>query len=537
MESISAPTRKVEPRAPIANALIAITGRFAFPERWWYLWFSLAALAAMVLGGHAASAQTWTKLHNTVPFNASTALLLTDGTVMVAALGSTDGYGNGQWWKLTPDSTGSYVNGSWSQLASLPSGYTPLYFASAVLTDGRVLVEGGEYNGSSESETNLGAIYKPTTNTWSSISPPSGWASIGDGQSVVLPNGTFMLGNCDYPPGLCGNSQQALFNASSLTWTAVTPTGKADPKSEEGWTLLPSGYVLTVDTEDNTNSELYNSSTEQWTSAGSTGNSLVNASCGSGFETGPAVLLPGGTVFALGGLSYTSVYHTAGGTWSNGPQLPSGLGVDDGPAAILPDGNVLVMAAPYNPCYSKGSTFYEFNGSTLTQVPSPPNASIDKSYYGRMLVLPTGQVLFTDGSSDVEIYTAAGTYQSSWQPVISSVPKELKPGGTYTIDGSQLNGLSQGAMYGDDAQMASNYPIVQITNSATGNVYFARSFSFSTMSVAPNATGSAQFSVPSNIKPGASELVVIANGIPSEPVKVVANPGALLAPIINLLLN
>lgn len=37
-------------------------------------------------------------------------LLLTDGTVMVkSSAGSSDGYGN-TWYRLTPDSTGSYVN-------------------------------------------------------------------------------------------------------------------------------------------------------------------------------------------------------------------------------------------------------------------------------------------------------------------------------------------------------------------------------------------------------------------------------------------
>ena len=47
--------------------------------------------------------------------------------------------------------TGNYANGTWSQLASLPvingTQYAPLYFASAVLPDGRVLIMGGEFNG------------------------------------------------------------------------------------------------------------------------------------------------------------------------------------------------------------------------------------------------------------------------------------------------------------------------------------------------------------------------------------------------------
>src|ERR1700730_16029752 len=118
-------------------------------------------------------------------------LLLTDGTVIVHQ----DCTAN--WYRLTPDINGSYVNGSWAQIGSLPSGYTPLYFASAVLVDGRVIINGGEYNsGCNAVWTNLGAIYDPAADSWTSVSPPTGWSTIGDAQSVVLPNLTYMLANC-----------------------------------------------------------------------------------------------------------------------------------------------------------------------------------------------------------------------------------------------------------------------------------------------------------------------------------------------------
>jgi hypothetical protein len=70
-------------------------------------------------------------------------LQLTDGTVIVQDLTSTN---LGGWWRLTPDNTGSYLNGTWSPIASLPKGYSPLYYASVALADGRVIIEGGEYN-------------------------------------------------------------------------------------------------------------------------------------------------------------------------------------------------------------------------------------------------------------------------------------------------------------------------------------------------------------------------------------------------------
>src|SRR6202035_2291289 len=138
-----------------------------------------ASLVALLALAALAGAQTWTPLTHQPSFNASTALLLTDGTVMVQT--AVNGYGTGQWWRLTPSNTGSYVNGTWSQLASMPSGYAPTYYASAVLADGRVIVEGGEdNNGVIQAETSLGAIYDPQSNTWTSVSPPTGWSGIGD---------------------------------------------------------------------------------------------------------------------------------------------------------------------------------------------------------------------------------------------------------------------------------------------------------------------------------------------------------------------
>ena len=95
----------------------------------------------------------WQKLKTQPTWNTDTALVLTDGTIMMHQ------YNSGKWWRLTPDITGNYVNGTWTALASMQSGYAPLYFASAVLADGNVLVEGGECNNLIQDETNLGAFY------------------------------------------------------------------------------------------------------------------------------------------------------------------------------------------------------------------------------------------------------------------------------------------------------------------------------------------------------------------------------------------
>ena len=216
----------------------------------------------------ASAASPWQLLTNQPPVldyadcGPGTPLLLTDGTVMLADKGCQD------WWKLTPDQFGSYVNGTWTELASTPAGYSPLYHGSAVLPDGRVIIEGGEYNFLNAVWTNKGAIYDPLTNTWTMVSPPAGWSTIGDAQSTVLPDGTYMQANCCTP-------RAALLDASTLTWTP-TGSGKFDVNDEEGWTLLPNGRLLTVDayvflgTPNGTNSEVYDPATGSWSSAGST---------------------------------------------------------------------------------------------------------------------------------------------------------------------------------------------------------------------------------------------------------------------------
>src|SRR5262245_15623678 len=99
-----------------------------------------------------ALVSTWTPLVNAPPAFFDGCLVLTDGSVMC------HGYNSNQWHRLKPDAFGSYANGTWNNppIAPMPNGndpnfgcvnctYAPLYFASAVLPDGRVIVIGGEY--------------------------------------------------------------------------------------------------------------------------------------------------------------------------------------------------------------------------------------------------------------------------------------------------------------------------------------------------------------------------------------------------------
>jgi hypothetical protein len=494
--------------------------------------------------GPAGTSSPWTPLKNPPPFGTpGTMLLESNGTVLVHDEPDNNKTGGTTaWYKLTPDSKGSYIDGTWSRIASMPAGYSPLYFASAILPDGRMIVEGGEYIGDYAVWSNKGAIYNPLTNTWARVAPPRGWTNIGDAASDVLANGTFML---QQPCQTCiknpdSTVDDALLNAKTLTWTVIPGTGKNDPNDEEGWTLEPSGQLLTLDLWVPPQTQLYNPGTESWSFAGNTAETGNPVDPFPVVEIGPQVEMPGGNTFVVGAGSSTqeaptkcttdaktqnALYHyKAGtaGTWTAGPKIPA-IGNQeydstDGPGSILPDGNVLfdVSACVYN----APTHFFVYHASsnTLSQIPDVPNAPNDSTFYTRMLALPNGQVLFNDGSSQMEVYTAGRTPKAWWRPSITSLSSTtLAPGGTYSLSGKQLAGLDQGAAYGDDVQDNTNFPLVRIANSATGVVTYARTSGWTSVSVAPGTSSSTRFTLPPSTPAGKSTLVVVANGIASPP--------------------
>jgi hypothetical protein len=847
---------------------------------------------------------TWKPLKNQPGFNADTMLLLTDGTVMCHEFNSAN------WHKLAPDVNGNYENGTWSNLKGLPNDTiipaasggpvnAPLYFASAVLANGKVLTAGGEYNtGVANADTLAVQIYDPPNDAWTPLAAPSGWTGIGDGVSCLLADGRLLLGSYN-------SASAAIFDPSRNKWIATS--AKGDACSEETFTLLPDGSVLTVQCSNVPNAEKYIPATDKWVSAGSTKATLPQACAGLGAEIGPAILLPDGRVFAIGATGNTGLYtppptslgSASPGTWASGPTLtdsnavfdhstqhvvaisrapgnldlfvigfdnavwstfwtqaagwnplgwfqihaeavfdhtrqqltvvsrgqdsidlfvvgtdnavwstfwtqaggwnaagwfhvhgetvfdhttqqvtaisraagsldlfiigndnavwstfwtqaggwnPAGwfqihketvfdrttqaiaavartsgnldlfvigndnvvwsifwtqaggwnpggwfqihketvfdgtrqrlsvvsrapgnldlfligfdnavwstfwteaggwnrggwfqihketvfdhttqyiaavartstnldlfvigfdnavwsiswseaggwnpggwfqlhpetvfdhttqrvsavsrspgnldlfvIGFDnviwslfwtqaagwnsggwfhpvgntyypmDAPAVLLPSGKVLCTASPGPPCGFPGPTeffLYDPVSNTVAPVAAPPNAT-KAAFNGRLLLLPTGQVLYSANSSDVEIYTPDGAPNPAWRPVITHAPSEMVPGQTYRITGQQLNGLSQACSYGDDAQMATNYPIARMTRPGKPAVTYVRTADHSTMGV---ATGGANHwtnvSIPPSMATGAYQLTIVANGIPSiaVPVQVV----------------
>jgi hypothetical protein len=191
------------------------------------------------------------------------------------------------------------------------------------------------------------------------------------------------------------------------------------------------------------------------------------------------------------------------------------LACDDAPSAVEINGNVIVMTGP--PVFGLGAEFFEWNGTKLTHIAGPPDASSDGAYYGHFLELPTGQLLFSD-FQELDVFTPKGTYNKAWAPTITSAPASVNVGSTYVVKGTQLSGYTNGAAYGDDFQDSTNYALVRITNNSSKHVFYAKTTNPSSFGVQTGTTPeSTSFTVAADTELGESTLEVVTNGIPSAP--------------------
>ena len=481
----------------------------------------------------AATIGTWTTATSTSP-GAQIALLQSDGSVMyqVGANSSTK-----TWSRLAPNSSGSYSSGTTSSLASMNVGR--LFFGSAVLPSDQVFAIGGEYTGNNQNtDANSAEIFNPTAGTggagtWTSTAsfPQS---QFGDDPVEVLSPTQVLTGYIVGP-------QTYLYNPTNNTWTQTGTKLRNDQSDEETWIKLPDGSILSYDVFASISTGVFHAqryvpSTGTWVDASNVSSSNpphILSSSAVGFELGPGVLLPNGKVFLEGANGYTAYYDPVANQWSAGPMLPTNGGnqlvAADASAAMMANGDVLMALSPlgnsnsgsYN--FPAPTYFYEFNPNDGSYTYANLTFSSINSFEVCMLDLPNGQVLVTNESRTLEFYTPVGSPQIAWRPTVTGYANN--GGGLYTLTGTQLNGISEGASYGDDNSMSSNYPIVQFKDAA-GNISYGRTANWSSVGVATGSTPvTTQVTLPAGhtaITDFAS-LTVIANGI-SSPTYAIALP-------------
>jgi Abnormal spindle-like microcephaly-assoc'd, ASPM-SPD-2-Hydin/Kelch motif len=499
---------------------------------------------------------SWKSLSGVPSFSPDTMLLMTDGSILIH-----DAY-EANWYRLAPDSKGRYDTAGVSWSGPFAMANTRQFFGSGIVKDGRVYAVGGEYS-SAGNDTPLGEIFDPLTNTWSAMSKPSGFNWVqGDAISCILQDGRVLFGSLN-------TNQTAIWDPVFDTWTeAGTAFGTSAPtkfnaSDEESWVLLPDGTVLTVTITSPPFADKYVPETDTWVRASAPPQPLallslpdttvhppVNINIG---EIGPALLLPDGQAFFVGATGHSALYTPppAGspslpGSWATAHDLPSDTSgknfnapngnlqtAIDAPSVLLPGGKVLLVGGNtvrevdggQTEFWSNPSTVFLYDpaANTLAALSSqPPSNGVD-CWQARFLLLPTGQVLMTTQQSQtICILTDTGiigTPLPAWKPVITDFTAVMTLGHHYKISGTQINGLSQANAYGDDAQMATNYPIARFSSGA--NVFYFRTFDFSTLAVATGpAVESTLVEISSTATPGVYSLQVIANGIASDPVTV-----------------
>jgi hypothetical protein len=485
------------------------------------------AVSILLWASRALAVGTWTQVAHPAPGQVSLMLLLSDGTVMAA-----NSVTSSNWYRLTPDIHGSYVNGTWSTLAAMRD--TRLYYSSEILTDGRVFVAGGEDGtGTARAE-----VYDPLSNIWrpapvplSLLNPNNSSPEVGakqgfyDSESKILPDGSVLVP----PVGAMNVGGTLIYYPASNTWSngpIFFRDGYPD-QDEASWVKLPDNSILTIDPV-GTNSERFIPALNEWINDANVPIPIYSTVGG---EIGPALLLADGRAFFLGGSGHTAFYTPSGntnpGTWAAGPDIPGGLTTPDAAAAMMVNGKVLCAVGPAlftdsggTVQYTGPTSFYEFdpvaNSFTATGTPSGSTENY-APFETCMLDLPDGTVLYSRFSTTLRVYQPDATPLSAGKPVIRTITESND--GSYLLTGTLLNGISEGAAYGDDAQMNSDYPLIRLTNSA-GNVYYARTYNWSSTGVMTGTNlVTTQFTLPAALPAaGTYSLIVVANGISSDPV-------------------
>ena len=424
---------------------------------------------------------TWTALTTSAPhYNEGEMILLTDGTVLCKTSSGGTSYGT-MWDRLTPDAHGSYIHGTWTTIAAMAN--ERLYFSTQVLNDGRLYVAGGEYGAGGDK----GEVYNPLTNTWTACPQIVFSHNISDANSEILANGKVLQAVVDTG----GTRLNYLWDPASNTYTQTASCLRGD--NEAVWVKLPDGSVIFIDNY-STTSERYIPATNTWVNDASLPDELYDPY---GSEAGAGFMLPDGRAFFIGSTPTTAYYTPSGsasaGTWAAGPAIPGSQGAPDAASTMMPNGKILMALSPTP---SSGDHFpdtivyYEFSYLTnaFTQVSAPYGGLIDDNpaFVSNMLMLPDGTILYANQGDDQYFeYTPGSGALGAGQPTLDSVLRINCD--TFMATGLLFNGISEGAAYGDDWQMSTNYPIIKFTSGT--NVYYTRTYGWNRIGAV--ATGAA----------------------------------------------
>jgi hypothetical protein len=400
-------------------------------------------------------------------------------------------------------------------------------------------------------------LYNTATDSWARSgtkvyadqSDEEGWVKLADG--TVL---TYDL----FESAAALGSYAEKYNPGTGMWSSISPSdGSASgtiPQlssralgSELGPILrLQDGRVLVIGTTQHT--ALFNPSATPlpaWAAGSDIMGTLNGIASPFGADDAPAAILPNGHVILAadaGASAFTSSGNITAASniitnipstailqvgWSvSGTGIPVSSSVTsvDSPSQIHINNNAAAttagVAITFGGTFSPPTQLFDFNpgtGAISPLSPAIPDGRLTTSaaFPMRMLILPTGQLLFSDASSQAWAYTPDGAPNPALRPVINGVT--YNGSGNFTLTGKQLNGQSAGAAYGDDDQMDTNYPIIRMVNT-TGSVFYARTTNWSSVGVdGGSTTETVNFTLHPSVTAENYSVIVSGAGISSFP--------------------
>jgi len=478
----------------------------------------------------------WTQLSNAYPSGAgpSQIQLLMDGSILA------NDRDNTVWRRFIPDPVSGYSGGTWVNAAA--TVYGRRYFATGMLLDGRYLICGGEYvnlNGAAVSGSrNRCEIYDPKVNyptgQWTSVSNAP--VDVGDGIITPGANGKLLLA------GLGDTTLRVFDPAQANPWssTAALPAGLTT-FNEGTMTQLQNGKSFFFGRN---GASVYSSSTQTWSTRiappannpyGDVYAAIAGGATAASVESAPALTLYDGRVFVAGATGYNALYNPSTNTLVNVAETPGrsgsihmwngstdlgygtiGARMDENGQAVLPNGNVLAGVIRWD--FAGTYKFYEYtpppaaggNGSFTDVSAGGPSYTA-----GNLLQtpLPDGSVLVAnEHNSAIYSYRPSGAQLTSYgQPRITSIAGPVS--GVYTITGTGLNGLTNGANRDDEGQNYTSFPVVWVT--IAGQRRYCNVTSVSTASIAPGAAVTVKFTLPANLPRGTLTVGLSASGLQS----------------------
>jgi hypothetical protein len=204
---------------------------------------------------------------------------------------------------------------------------------------------------------------------------------------------------------------------------------------------------------------------------------------------------------------------------------------------FLPNGD-MVIAGSYtyyenNGNFDQRSVLVKWDGVSRVCEPwLPGDSGYGPVNYHTFNMLPSGEVLV----SDVNRYhiTTLSTEEATplaGSPATFTANRTLvTPGAAITITGTQLNGLHEGSVFGDDRSPRTNFPIAKFTNVATGAVKYGRTRDFTYRGIKGGRTSGCTAIAPDDLPGGTYDVTIVASGVESSTTRslAAASPGGAL---------